>query len=90
VGADSRTSRRELPEVQDVSTNLEARSPRVDLVIDRDKTASVGLTSTQIANTLSTGLGPRWSTTIYGERAQYRVLLELVRNIKSRPTRCGG
>jgi HAE1 family hydrophobic/amphiphilic exporter-1 len=67
----------ELPEVQDVSTNLEARSPRVDLVIDRDKTASVGLTSTQIANTLSTGLGPRWSTTIYGERAQYRVLLEL-------------
>ncbi len=67
----------EVPEVQDVSSNLEARSPRVDLVIDRDKTASVGLTSTEVANTLSTGLGPRWSTTIYGDRAQYRVLLEL-------------
>ena len=26
-----------LPEVQDVSTNLESRSPRVDLIIDRDK-----------------------------------------------------
>ena len=67
----------ELPEVQDVQTNLEARSPRVDLVIDRDKSASVGLTATNIANALSTGLGPRWSTTIYGPRAQYRVLLEL-------------
>ena len=67
----------ELPEVQEVSTNLEARSPRVDLVIDRDKSAVVGLTATAIANSLSTGLGPRWSTTIYGPRSQYRVLLEL-------------
>jgi HAE1 family hydrophobic/amphiphilic exporter-1 len=67
----------ELPEVQEVSSNLEAKSPRVDLVIDRDKSAAVGLNATNIANSLSTGLGPRWSTTIYGQRAQYRVLLEL-------------
>src|SRR5437867_11178824 len=67
----------ELPEVQEVSTNLEAKSPRVDLVIDRDKAAAVGLNATTIANALSTGLGPRWSTTIYGARSQYRVLLEL-------------
>ena len=66
-----------LPEVTDVSTNLEARSPRVDLQIDRDKSAAVGLTASTIANALSTGLGPRWSTTIYGQRSQYRVLLEL-------------
>jgi len=67
----------ELPEVQEVSTNLESKSPRVDLVINRDKSAAVGLTATSIANALSTGLGPRWSTTIYGQRSQYRVLLEL-------------
>ena len=67
----------ELSEVQEVSTNLEAKSPRVDLVIDRDKSAAVGLNATSIANALSTGLGPRWSTTIYGPRSQYRVLLEL-------------
>jgi HAE1 family hydrophobic/amphiphilic exporter-1 len=66
-----------LPEVQEVSTNLEARSPRIDIVIDRDKAAAVGLTADTIANALGTGLGPRWSTTIYGQRAQYRVLLEL-------------
>jgi HAE1 family hydrophobic/amphiphilic exporter-1 len=67
----------DLPEVLDVSTNLEAKSPRIDLVIDRDKSAAVGLDATNIANALSTGLGPRWSSTIYGQRAQYRVLLEL-------------
>jgi HAE1 family hydrophobic/amphiphilic exporter-1 len=67
----------QLPEVQDVNTNLEARSPRIDLVFDRDKAAAVGLNASTIANALSTGLGPRWSTTIYGQRSQYRVLLEL-------------
>ncbi len=67
----------QLPEVLDVTTNLESRSPRVDLVIDRDKSAAVGLTASTIANALGTGLGPRWSTTIYGQRSQYRVLLEL-------------
>jgi HAE1 family hydrophobic/amphiphilic exporter-1 len=67
----------ELPEVQEVSTNLEAKSPRIDLVIDRDKSAAVGLNASSIANALSTGLGPRWSSTIYGQRSQYKVLLEL-------------
>ena len=67
----------QLPEVTDVSTNLESRSPRVDLQIDRDKAASVGLNASTIANALGTGLGPRWATTIYGQRSQYRVLLEL-------------
>ncbi|HTM04284.1 MAG TPA: efflux RND transporter permease subunit, partial [Vicinamibacterales bacterium] len=67
----------QLPEVNDVSTNLESRSPRIDLLIDRDKSASVGLSASTIANSLGTGLGPRWATTIYGPRSQYRVLLEL-------------
>jgi len=49
----------------------------VDLVIDRDKTAAVGLNATQIENALNDGLGPQWSSTIYGQRAQYKVLLEL-------------
>jgi HAE1 family hydrophobic/amphiphilic exporter-1 len=66
-----------LPEVVDVSTDMEMKSPRVDLVIDRDKTAALGLDVTQIENTLYSGYGPRWSSTIYGAASQYRVLLEL-------------
>ena len=66
-----------LPELQAVSDNMELKSPRVDLVINRDKAAAVGLDATQIENALNDGLGPKWTTTIYGPRAQYRVLLEL-------------
>jgi hydrophobic/amphiphilic exporter-1 (mainly G- bacteria), HAE1 family len=67
----------QVPEIQDVSNDLEIRSPKVNLVIDRDKAAAVGLNATQIENTLSTGFGPKWSSTIYGPTTQYRVLVEL-------------
>jgi HAE1 family hydrophobic/amphiphilic exporter-1 len=68
---------RDIAEIQDVSNDLEVRSPRVNLVIDRDKAAAVGLNASQITNVLSTGFGPKWSSTIYGDTAQYRVLIEL-------------
>jgi HAE1 family hydrophobic/amphiphilic exporter-1 len=67
----------DVPEIQDVSNNLEIRSPKVNLVIDRDKASAVGLNATQIENALSAGFGPKWSSTIYGPTTQYRVLLEL-------------
>ena len=56
---------------------MEMKSPRINLVIDRDKAAAVGLNATQIQNALYDALGPKWSSTIYGDTAQYRVLLEL-------------
>jgi hydrophobic/amphiphilic exporter-1 (mainly G- bacteria), HAE1 family len=68
---------REVSEVQDVSTDMEMKSPRIDLVINRDKAAMVGLNATTIQNALYDALGPKWSSTIYGNTAQYRVLIEL-------------
>src|SRR6266542_3369866 len=56
---------------------MEMKSPRIDLVIDRDKAAAVGLNATIIQNSLYDALGPKWSSTIYGNTAQYRVLIEL-------------
>src|SRR4029077_13966152 len=63
----------ELPEVQDVSDNMELKSPRVDLIINRDKAAAVGLNAMQIENVLSDGFGQKLAGTIYGERSQHRV-----------------
>ncbi|OLB62666.1 MAG: acriflavine resistance protein B [Acidobacteria bacterium 13_2_20CM_2_66_4] len=66
-----------LPEVQDVSDDLQMKSPRVNLVIDRDTTAALGLNASDIESTLYDGFGPQWASTIYGPAAQYKVLLEL-------------
>jgi HAE1 family hydrophobic/amphiphilic exporter-1 len=67
----------QLPEVQDVSDDMQMRSPRVNLVIDRDKAAVEGLNASDIESALYEGFGPQWSSTIYGPTAQYKVLLEL-------------
>jgi len=67
----------EVSEVQDVSTDMEVKSPRINLVMDRDKSAVVGLNASDIENALYDGLGPKWSSTIYGPASQYRVLIEV-------------
>jgi len=66
-----------LPEVQDVTTDLQMKSPRVMLQIDRDKAATLQLNAQQIEGALYDGYGPSWISTIYGDAAQYRVLLEM-------------
>jgi HAE1 family hydrophobic/amphiphilic exporter-1 len=66
-----------LPEVQDVSDDMEIKSPRVDLQIDRDKAAALGLSVAEVEGALYGGYGPLWASTIYGYQSQYRVLLEL-------------
>jgi hydrophobic/amphiphilic exporter-1 (mainly G- bacteria), HAE1 family len=66
-----------LPELQDVSDDMEIKSPRVNLVVDRDAAAAVGLTVNDIEGALYSGLGPQWASTIYGDKSQYKVLLEL-------------
>jgi HAE1 family hydrophobic/amphiphilic exporter-1 len=74
-----------LPELQDVSTDLEINTPRIRLDIDRDKAAVLHLDPTRISSALYSGFGPRWSSTIYGDRAQYRVLLELDPRFQAEP-----
>jgi HAE1 family hydrophobic/amphiphilic exporter-1 len=66
-----------LPEVQDVVSDMEMKTPRVNLVIDRDKAATMRLNASQIESSLYDGFGPVWASTIYGAQAQYKVLLEL-------------
>ena len=75
----------DLPAIQDVSDNMEIKSPRVNMTINRDKAAAIGLDATQITDTLSNGFGQQLVGTIYGDRTQYRVLLELDPKYQERP-----
>src|SRR5262249_17868068 len=60
-------------------------NPRVRLDFDRDKVAALNLDPARISTALYSGFGPRWSSTIYGDRAQYRVLLELDPRYQAEP-----
>jgi HAE1 family hydrophobic/amphiphilic exporter-1 len=66
-----------LREVVDVNSDIEIKSPRINLAINRDKAAALQLSANEIELALYDGFGPRWSSTIYGPKTQYKVLIEL-------------
>lgn len=68
---------RELKELQDVTSDLQIKSPQLNVVIDRDKASSLGVTAERIENALYDAYGDRWISTIYAPNNQYRVILEL-------------
>jgi hydrophobic/amphiphilic exporter-1 (mainly G- bacteria), HAE1 family len=68
---------RETAYVRDVNTDLQIKSPRVNLIVDRDRAASLGLDANSIQNALYSGYGPKLSSNIYSSTNQYQVLIEL-------------
>ena len=66
-----------LPEVQDVNTDLEVASPRVNVVINRDRAAAAHLDVQQIENALYSAFGQRQVSTIYAPINQYHVIMEV-------------
>ena len=65
------------PGFQDVTTDLLIASPQVNVEIDRDKAAALGVTPMQIENALYDAFGERQSSTIYGDVAEYWVVFEV-------------
>jgi HAE1 family hydrophobic/amphiphilic exporter-1 len=68
---------RKLPGLQDISSDLQIKSPQTILDIDRQKAATLGLTSEQIRTTLYNSFGSRQVATIYTASNDYAVILEL-------------
>ena len=63
--------------VQDVTTDLQIKSPRVNVIVDRDRAAALGLNATSVETALYDAYGPKWSSTIYSPANQYEVLMEI-------------
>ncbi len=72
------TKLRSLPMLQDVASDLQIKSPQINLDIDRDRASALGLTAGQIEDALFSAYGDRQVSTIYSPTNQYRVILELL------------
>jgi HAE1 family hydrophobic/amphiphilic exporter-1 len=68
---------RTLPELQDVSSDLQIKNPQINVDIDRDKATALGVTVAQIENALYSAYGSRQVSTIYAPNNQYQVVMEL-------------
>ncbi len=68
---------KQLPGLQNVTTDLQIKSPQVNVKIDRDKAQVVGVSPQQIENALFTAYGQRQISTIYAPNNEYWVIMEL-------------
>ncbi|HMM56196.1 MAG TPA: efflux RND transporter permease subunit [Rudaea sp.] len=66
-----------LPGFQDVTSDLQIATPQMDVHIDRDAAAAVGVSAAQIENALYTAFGPQQVSTIYTAIDQYWVLMQV-------------
>ena len=67
-----------LPGLQEVSSDLQIKNPRVNVILDRDRAAALGVNWNNISSVLYDAFGPQFSSTIYSPTNQYRVLLEML------------
>jgi HAE1 family hydrophobic/amphiphilic exporter-1 len=74
---DFETGLREIPELQDVTSDLQISNPQVHVEINRDKVAALGLNVLQVEDALAYAYGSRQVSSIFAPTNQYQVILEL-------------
>ncbi|MGA2071804.1 MAG: efflux RND transporter permease subunit, partial [Sedimentisphaerales bacterium] len=68
---------RQMPDILDVTSDLQIKNPQVNVDIDRDKASSLGVTAQQIEDALYSAYGTRQISTILTSTNEYEVILEL-------------
>jgi hydrophobic/amphiphilic exporter-1 (mainly G- bacteria), HAE1 family len=67
-----------LPALTDVTSDLQIKNPQVNVAIDRERAAALGVTANQIEDALYDAYGSRQVSTIYTPDNQYWVILEVM------------
>ncbi|MCB2148656.1 MAG: efflux RND transporter permease subunit [Deltaproteobacteria bacterium] len=75
-----------LPMLQDVTSDLEIKNPQINLTIDRDRAAVLGITAERIENALYSAYGSRQVSTIFSPTNQYQVIMELEPRYQADPS----
>ena len=65
-----------LPQLQDVNTDLQIDAPVVQVVVDRDRASSMGVSVDQVRQALFSAFGARQISTLYGQANAYPVIIE--------------
>ena len=76
---------RGLPQLQDVTSDLQAKNPQLSVVVDHDKAYALGVTPDQVSNALYSAYGMRQISTIYSPNNEYYVIIELLPQYQSDP-----
>ena len=78
-------SMRDLPDLQDVNSDLQISNPQLRVDIKRDRAATLGITPQQIEDALYSAYGTRQVSTIYTPSNQYYVIMEMAPEFRETP-----
>ena len=76
----------EMPELQDVNSDLELKNPKSSVQMDRDRATSLGLTPMQIETAMNEAYGSCQISTIQTPNNDYKVIMELQPQFQSDPS----
>ncbi|HLB25651.1 MAG TPA: efflux RND transporter permease subunit [Nitrospirota bacterium] len=76
---------RAVPQLQDVTSDLQVRNPQLNIEIDRDRASALGVSAQQIEDGLFSAYGSRQVSTIYAPNNQYKVILEVLPEYQREP-----
>jgi HAE1 family hydrophobic/amphiphilic exporter-1 len=77
---------KELPNFQDVNSDLQMNNPEIRVEINRDKASALGITALQIEDALRSAYGSREVSTIYTQTNSYKVIMELLPQFQRDPS----
>jgi hydrophobic/amphiphilic exporter-1 (mainly G- bacteria), HAE1 family len=75
-----------IPGLRGVDSDLQLSTPQVNVAVDHDKAALLGVSAAQIQRTLGNAYGSGQVSTIYGANNQYTVVMELKPEYQSDPS----
>ena len=68
---------RQIPGLQDVTSDLQIKSPQINVTFDRDRIAQLGLSVDAVQAALSNAYGTRQVSTIFAPTNQYAVVMQV-------------
>jgi hydrophobic/amphiphilic exporter-1 (mainly G- bacteria), HAE1 family len=76
---------RDMPGIEDVSSDLQIKNPQIQVDLDRDKISALGLNITQVESALYNAYGTRQISQIYAPNNQYQVILQVAPEYQKNP-----
>src|SRR5205814_1021612 len=77
---------RELPGIEDVSSDLQVKNPQVQIDLNREKIAILGLTVNQVETALYNAYGTRQVSQIFAPNNQYQVIMQVAPEFQRDPS----
>jgi HAE1 family hydrophobic/amphiphilic exporter-1 len=76
---------RTMPELMDVTSDLQLRNPQIRVEMDRNLISTLGLSATQVETALYNSYGSRQVSQIYAPNNQYQVVLQVAPEFQKDP-----